>query len=82
MRAPLVLAMALVLAACNQGGAITCPTLKGYSSAFLSATAREFEGLDRIAPHITQMLNDYGVERDAVRECLRLQKRAKSTQRS
>lgn len=74
MRILAMIALALALAACKQGGAITCPTLKGYSASFMSAAARELEGLDRTAPHLAQMLNDYGVERDATRECLRRQK--------
>ena len=74
MRNAILLALVLMIAACKQGGAITCPTLKGYSPAFLAAATRELDGLDRIAPHVAQMLNDYGVERDAIRECLRRQK--------
>ena len=74
MRGILIIALALLLSACNEGGAITCPTLKGYSASFMSAAARELEGLDRTAPHLAQMLNDYGVERDAIRECIGRQK--------
>lgn len=73
MRGAIFVGMALALAGCKQGAAITCPTLRGYSHSFMIAAAREFEGLDRTAPHIAQMLNDYGVERDAIRECLRRQ---------
>lgn len=74
MRGGILIALVLLLAACKQGGAITCPTLRGYSPAFLAAAARELEGLDRNAPHVAQMLNDYGVERDAIRECLKRRK--------
>jgi hypothetical protein len=70
MRSVMLVALLLLLAACKQGGAITCPTLRGYSPAFMAAAARELEGLSRSAPHVAQMLNDYGVERDAIRECL------------
>jgi hypothetical protein len=77
MRNVMLAALLLLLAACKQGGAITCPTLRGYSPAFMAAAARELEGLDRSAPHLVQMFNDYGVERDAIRECLRRQKVAK-----
>ena len=73
MRTLTLIALALVLAACKQGGAITCPTLRGYSPAFMAAAARELDGISQKAPHIAQMLNDYGVERDAIRECLRRQ---------
>lgn len=76
MRSAILVALVLLLAACKQGGAITCPTLKGYSPAFLADSARELEGLDRNAPHVAQMLNDYGVERDSIRECLKRQKAA------
>lgn len=77
MRGAILVALMLLLAACKQGGAITCPTLRGYSPAFMAAAARELEGLDRSAPHVAQMLNDYGVERDAIRVCLRRQKAAR-----
>jgi hypothetical protein len=75
MRSVILVAILVLLAACKQGGAITCPTLKGYSTAFMAAAAREFEALVRKAPHVVQLLNDYGVERDAIRECLRWQKK-------
>lgn len=71
MRGLTFIVLALLLAGCNQGGAITCPTLKGYSSAFMKSAARELDGLDQTTPHLVQMLNDYGVERDAIRECLK-----------
>lgn len=76
MRRAILVALVLMLAACKQGGAITCPTLRGYSPAFMAAAARELEGLGRSVPHVAQMLNDYGVERDAIRKCLRRQKAA------
>lgn len=74
MRNAILAALVLMLAACKQGGVITCPTLRSYSSAFMAAAARELEGLYRNAPHVSQMLDDYGVERDAIRECLKRQK--------
>ena len=74
MRSVMLVALVLLLAARKQGGAITCPTLRGYSPAFMAAAARELEALDRNTPHVVQMLNDYGVERDAIRECLKRQK--------
>ena len=74
MRSGIFIILVLLLAACKQGAAITCPTFRGYSPAFMAAAARELEALDRSAPHVAQMLNDYGVERDAIRECLRRQK--------
>ena len=76
MRGGIFVMLVLLLVACKQGGAITCPTLRGYSPAFMTAAARELEGLDRKEPHVAQMLNDYGVERDAIRERLRRQKRS------
>lgn len=77
MRAAILFTTALLLTACEQGGAITCPTLRGYSPAFMAAAAHEFEGLVHNAPHVVQMLNDYGVERDAIRECLRRKRTGK-----
>ncbi len=75
MRHAMLVVLVLLLAACKQGGAVTCPTLRGYSPAFMAAAAREIESLGRSTPHVAQMLSDYGVERDAIRECLRRQKK-------
>ena len=74
MRGLLIFTLSLMLAACNQGGAITCPTFKGYSTLFVASAARELECLSHRAPHLAQMMDDYGVERDAIRECLKRQK--------
>jgi len=64
--------LSLLLAGCKPGGAITCPTLRGYSPAFLAATAKEIGVIEQTAPHVVKMLNDYGVERDAIRTCIKL----------
>ena len=76
MRGLIIVAIALLLAGCNQSGAITCPTLKGYSPAFMKAAADELLAAEKTSPHLAQLLNDYGVERDAIRECLKRQKRS------
>lgn len=74
MRAAIVIALATSLAACKPGGAITCPTIRGYSAAFQAAAARELDTIDKTAPHLAQMISDYGVERDAIRECIKRRK--------
>jgi len=72
MRAVAILLTALALASCKPGGAgVTCPTIKGYSASFLAAAEKEVAMIERDAPHVVKMLNDYGVERDAIRVCLK-----------
>lgn len=74
LKALLALPIVLAVSGCPKGGAITCPTFVGYSDAFLAATEKEIAKIENDAPHVVEMLNDYGVERDAIRECLRRQK--------
>lgn len=78
MKALIIMSLTLPLMAakCSPGGYITCPTLKQYSQSFLSKAADEIEMIEKDAPNVTQMINDYGVERDAIRKCIKL--RAKS----
>jgi len=70
----ILLCLVLLLSGCATGGAITCPTLKKYSTEFQAKAASEQILINNDAPHIVQMLNDYGVERDAIRECQRRRK--------
>lgn len=71
--------MALALAGCpKNGGTITCPSLKQYSTSFLKEAEQELGMIERNAPNIVKMLNDYGVQRDAIRKCLALQKKFRS----
>lgn len=72
-----VLAMALALGACKPGAAITCPTLKSYSKAFLAKAGDELDMIEAKAPNIVQLLNDYSVERDAIRRCIKLRAKAR-----
>jgi len=69
--------LALALAGCKPGAAITCPTLKVYSESFKAAASAELDMIEAKAPHIVQMINDYGVERDAIRKCLKLRKKSR-----
>lgn len=72
-RIALAFVLLFALTGCRAGGAITCPTVRVYSPAFLKATSAELDMIEKNAPHVVQMLNDYGVERDAIRKCLALQ---------
>lgn len=65
------LPLALPLAGRNQGGAIKFPRLKRYLSAFMMSAADELVAAEKISAHLVQLLNGYGVERDATRECLK-----------
>ncbi len=64
-----LLALGAVLAACKPGAGVTCPPLIPYSKAFQRAAMAELDAIK--APHLEQMLNDYGVTRDAIRACLK-----------
>lgn len=66
----------VVAVGCKPGAVITCPPMKQYSKQFQEQAAREYELVLKIAPHLTQMIDDYGVERDAIRACLK-RKRSK-----
>jgi Tfp pilus assembly protein PilP len=68
-RAVIGLCLLLALAGCKQQQAIVCPSLVPYSSDFQKALDREIAALE--APYTFQMLNDYGVTRDAIRKCLK-----------
>lgn len=75
MRNAIIIAMALALAGCAHGAAITCgPPLKQYSKEFQAKAADEYEAIEPSAPHITQMVDDYGLERTAIRACLKRRK--------
>jgi hypothetical protein len=65
----LVMALGASLAACNQKAIVACPSLVPYSADFQKALSREIAQLD--APYLFQVLNDYGVTRDAIRACLK-----------
>lgn len=68
----IALAVTLGLSTCQQGAAITCPTLKQYSKTFLQEAGRQLDLIEATAPNIVIMVNDYGVERDAIRKCIQL----------
>ena len=48
-----------------------CPALVNYSPEFQSAAAAELRALSKAnhAPHIRQMVTDYGAERKALEKC-------------
>lgn len=65
--------VSLLLAGCNNGYGITCPTLKKYSDDFQDKAVAEIDVIEKTAPHVVTMFNDYGVTRDAIRKCIELQ---------
>lgn len=72
---PLVIGlMAIMLAGCPKGYGITCPTLKQYSPEFQDKALEEINIIEKTAPHVVKMFNDYGVTRDAIRTCIARQK--------
>ena len=73
-----ILLAATVLASCKPGAAITCPTLKQYSKAFLQETAKQLDMIEKTAPNIVIMVNDYGVTRDAIRKCISLRLKSRT----
>lgn len=72
----LVAGLAVGLAKCD-GAAITCPTLREYSNEFLKAAAQEMKTIHSTAPHVATLVDDYGVDRDAIRKCIELRGKAK-----
>jgi len=70
-----VICLAVLLGGCPKGAGITCPTLRQYSPEFMSRVSEQIEMIEAKAPDVVEMLNDYGVERDAIRKCLALQKK-------
>lgn len=64
----------IALSACKPGASITCPTLRGYSADFMKAAAREYALVEAQAPHLVKLVDDYGIERDAIRACLKRKK--------
>lgn len=75
LRATFLAVLALALGGCPEGASITCPTLKEYSAAFLAKAERELDAIERIAPSVVEIVNDYGVDRDAIRKCIALRKK-------
>jgi hypothetical protein len=69
-----VIAMGLVR--CD-GAAITCPTLKKYSTEFMQAAGKELTQIQTSAPHVAILVDDYGVDRDAIRKCIELRSKDK-----
>jgi hypothetical protein len=65
-----LLCVGLGLAACDPHASITCPALKSYSFEFQKAAAGELDKVMRDAPHLSKMLKDYGVTRQAIRACI------------
>lgn len=68
MMLPSVLTMAAFsLAACQTAGGGGCPPLVTYSHTFQKQAARELQGAKQSAPHVAQLVIDYGKLRDACR---------------
>jgi hypothetical protein len=73
-RLALIFAALLAVTACKPGAVVTCPSLKQYSAAFQKEAAREYALVEKMAPHLMQMVDDYGVERSAIRACIKRRK--------
>lgn len=76
--------LAILLSGCvpnRVGYGITCPPLTKYSDAFLARAEVQVDLIEKVAPDVVTMVNDYGVTRDAIRKCMSLEKaeRAKGT---
>lgn len=66
-RALLVL---LLLSACAPAPAVNaCPPVKPYSAEFQLVAAAELEAIKSTAPHVAEMITDYGAERAMLRAC-------------
>lgn len=64
----------LLLAGCAMAPKVepvvnSCPPVRAYSQEFLNAAADELDSIANRAPHIAQMIVDYGAERRALRTC-------------
>jgi hypothetical protein len=47
----------------------SCPPLVTYNHGFQAATAKELKAIAGEAPHVAQMITDYGAERRALATC-------------
>lgn len=72
-----LLALLLLAGCATHGAGITCPTLRQYSQSFLAQSSSEFKAVKATSPHLVTMINDYGVERDAIRKCQGLRKKSR-----
>lgn len=60
----------VIMAAKCDGAAITCPSLKNYSKAEQEQALREYELVEKMAPMIIRMINDYVDLRAAIKKCI------------
>ncbi len=67
---PAIAALLLLASGCanaiSSGG---CPTLVDYSDDFLDAADAELATIETSHPHVTTMIDDYGMNRDQIRVC-------------
>lgn len=70
-----VLSPLIMASQCDRVAAVTCPTPKTYSEAFLAEAEKELRIIAPQAPHIVQMLGDYDVTLSAIRVCLKAKKK-------
>jgi Tfp pilus assembly protein PilP len=79
----LLIAACLALTACKKERQIEvryiCPAIIEYSKEFQAALDREVAQLD--APYLFQILNDFGITRQALRKCRVDQKKAEEQAR-
>lgn len=67
----LILLLPLLMAGqCSPGSRVTCPALKNYPAEFQAEVAKELRIIIDTSPHVVEMLNDYGVTRNAIRACI------------
>ena len=60
----------LLLSACAPAPVVSaCPPVKPYSAEFQSQAAAELEAIKYTAPHVAEMITDYGTERAMLRAC-------------
>jgi len=69
-----ILAAALLVAGCAMAPKVepvvsSCPPVRQYSQDFLNAAADELTEIRDRAPHVAQMITDYGAERKALKAC-------------
>jgi hypothetical protein len=47
-----------------------CPPLQNYSTAFKAELTKEFAEVVERYPHVAQVVRDYDITRDDIRDCL------------
>lgn len=61
----------LMAGKCAPVSGITCPDLRQYSPAYLQKVAAQYRQIETTMPELAGMIDDYGIERAAIRECIK-----------